>query len=64
MTRGTVFEYDGLRLKVQDDEIFSLLVNADLHEKCGTCSLKTAVLVALRCQRITLADLPIPVGCI
>ena len=64
MKRGTVFEYDGLRLKAQDDEIFQLLVDAEWCEKTGGCKLKTAVLVALRCQRITLADLPVPVGCI
>ena len=64
MTRGTVFEYDGLRFKAQDDDIMQLLENAYWCEKTGGCKLKTAVLVALCCQRITLADLPIPVGCI
>jgi hypothetical protein len=62
--RGTVFEYDGLRFKAQDDEIISLLEDAAFFEKCGTCSLKTAFRVALQCQRITLADLPVPVGCV
>jgi hypothetical protein len=60
--RGAIFEYGGLRFKAQDDEILSLLEDAALFEKCGTCSLKTAIQVALECQRITMADLPVPVG--
>jgi hypothetical protein len=62
--RGTVFEYDGIRFKAQDDEICSLLSDAAIFEKIGSCSLKTAIGVAFECQRITLADLPIPVGCV
>ena len=64
MKRGTVFEYDGLRFKAQDDEICALLADAALFERAGTCSLRTAIRVALECQRITLANLPIPVGLI
>lgn len=64
MKRGTVFEYDGLRFKAQDDEICSLLADAAFFERAGTCSLNTAMRVALECQRITLADLPIPIGCV
>jgi hypothetical protein len=60
--RGTIFEYDGLRFKAQDDEIIALLEDAALFERAWTCSLKTAVRVAFECQRITLADLPVPVG--
>ena len=62
MKRGTVFEYDGLRLKAQDDEICGLLADSALFERCGTCSLKTAIYEAIKCGRLTLADLPIPVG--
>jgi|GEM_PF-5583918 hypothetical protein len=62
--RGTVFEYDGMRFKAQDDEICSLLSDAAILEKIGSCNLKTAIRVALECQRITLADLPVPVGCV
>ena len=62
--RGTIFEYDGLRFKAQDDEICALLSDAAIFEKIGSCSLKTAIMVALECQRITLAYLPIPVGCV
>jgi hypothetical protein len=64
LKRGTVFEYDGLRFKAQDNEICSLLADAAIFEKAGTCSLKTAMRVALECQRITLADLPVPLGLI
>jgi len=62
--RGTVFEYEGIRLKAQDDEICGLLADAAFFETIGSCSLKTAIGVAIECQRITLADLPIPVGMI
>ena len=62
--RGTIFEYDGMRFKAQDDEICSLLSDAAIFERIGTCNLKTAIRVALECQRITLADLPVPVGCV
>lgn len=62
--RGTIFEYGGIKFKAQDDEICSLLSDAAIFEKIGSCSLRTAMRVALECQRITLADLPIPVGCI
>jgi hypothetical protein len=62
--RGIIFKCDGLKFKAQDDEIFSLLADAAIFEKIGSCSLKTAVRVALECQRITLADLPVPVGCV
>lgn len=62
MSRGTIFEYDGIRFKAQDDEIIRLLEDAAFFEKAGTASLNTAIRVALECQRITLADLPIPVG--
>lgn len=62
--RGTIFEYDGLRFKAQDDEICALLADAAIFEKAGTCGLKTAIRVAFECQRITLADLPVPVGCV
>ena len=62
--KGTIFEYDGLRFKAQDDEICALLADVALFERAGTCSLKTAIRVALECQRITLADLPVPVGCV
>lgn len=64
MTRGTIFEYEGLRFKAQDDEICSLLADAAIFEQAGSCNLKTAIRVALECQRITLADLPAPVGCV
>lgn len=60
--KGTIFEYDGLKFKAQDDEIIRLLEDAAVFEKAGSCSLKTAIRVALECQRITLVDLPIPVG--
>ena len=60
--RGTVFEYGGVRLKAQDDEICALLADAAIFEKCGSCSLKTAVGVAIECGRLTMADLPVPVG--
>ena len=62
--RGTVFEYDGIKYKAQDDEICSLLSDAAIFEKIGSCSLKTAIQVALECQRITLAGLHVPVGCV
>ena len=62
--RGTVFEYEGIRLKAQDDEICGLLADAVFFETIGSCSLKNAIGVAIECQRITLADLPIPVGMI
>ena len=60
--RGTIFEFDGMRLKAQDDDICSLLADAAVFEKAGSCSLKTAVRVAIECGRLTLADLPVPVG--
>ena len=64
MMRGTVFEHEGLRFKAQDDEIIRLLEDAAFFEKAGSCSLKTALRVAIECQRITLADFPVPVGLI
>jgi hypothetical protein len=60
--KGTFFEWEGLRLKAQDDEICRLLADAALFEQCGTASLKTAMQIAIACGRITLADLPVPVG--
>jgi hypothetical protein len=62
--RGTIFKYDGIRLKAQDDQICGLLADAAFFEAIGSCSLKTAIEVAIECQRLTLADLPIPVGMI
>jgi hypothetical protein len=60
--RGTIFEYNGMKFKAQDDEICGLLSDAAWFEKIGSASLKTAIRVALECQRITVYDLPIPVG--
>lgn len=59
---GTIFEYEGIRFKAQDDEICRLLADAAIFEKAGSCSLRAAIQVALECQRITVADLPVPVG--
>lgn len=64
MKRGTIFEHEGVRFKAQDDEICSLLEDAAVFEKIGKCNFKTAIRVALECRRITVADLPVPVGCI
>lgn len=64
MSKGAIFEYEGVRFKAQDDEIIRLLADAAFFEQAGSCSWKEAIRVALECQRITLADLPIPVGCV
>lgn len=62
--KGTVFEYDGVLYKAQDDEIVGILADAALFEMAGSCSLQTAFEVATKCQRITFAELPIPIGCV
>jgi hypothetical protein len=60
--RGQMFEWGGIRYVAQDDEIIKLLSEAAIFERVGSCSLREAFLVALECQRITVADLPTPVG--
>ena len=50
--RGTIFEYDGMRFKAQDDEIIRLLSDAAIFEKAETASLHEAIRVAVGCARL------------
>lgn len=60
--RGQIIECRGVRLKAQDDEIVALIESAKLHHIIGTCDAGRAVEEAIKCERLTLADLPVPIG--
>ena len=64
MSKGAIFEYEGIRFRAQDDEIISLLSDAAVFEVAGTAGLQTAIRIAVEYGRLTRADLPTPVGCV